>query len=394
MLYEWIIIGSGAGGLTAAHQVTKEFSEGVMLLEAGGVPSSKNLPENLRGGGLRFAFGSPLLRIGEARCLGGGPAINSRLYHPLPGAEYEDARRWIEENLLETDPPSRTPLEDQLFKNLTPEMNPLTPKRFANLPEKLLLPSIGRGLLVRPNEPVKKITRKGAHWQVWTPQGEYRTKKIALTAGPLGSQGLLPPSLRRIFYHPQFRLLADFPDLPKASTQIPCFQWETDLACYGFSAHTESDLCTFGSSTPENLPEIRKRSNTLYAFYASPKLPFRFWAWRGKPLWAPYSQEARRLTHRSLEELEAFLRSAGARDILFSGKDAQWNGPIPEFRKLDLTTVHLMGGVGPKTAAKLARDHLHVLDASLFDGPLYKNPQGGILTITFTRLSGIFAPGI
>jgi choline dehydrogenase-like flavoprotein len=49
-IFDYIIVGSGPGGSTVAHRLTKEFPERkVLLIEAGGEPAIESIVSGVRG---------------------------------------------------------------------------------------------------------------------------------------------------------------------------------------------------------------------------------------------------------------------------------------------------------------------------------------------------------
>lgn len=96
--YENIVIGSGPGGATTAHQLAEQGKQVLLLEEGPHLPlescppfSVDEMTQKYRAGGLNPALGEGKVAFAEGRTVGGGSEINSGLYHRTP-AELLD--RW------------------------------------------------------------------------------------------------------------------------------------------------------------------------------------------------------------------------------------------------------------------------------------------------------------
>lgn len=394
---KWIIIGSGAGGLVATSELAKKDGAGITLLESGGPPSGHpNLSfENLKARGLHIALGRPILKIGEAHCLGGGPAINSRIYHSCKDSIDGDWD-WVED-IGKIHEKELTPLE----KSLSYSTSPFTFSRsrfFGNISQTLLNSALNSGIKLQTHETVLRIEKNGQNWKVITQknerQREYLTERVVFAGGPFSTtrllRGIATPFHTKIFFHPQFRVLAHFPDFVKEHSGILGLQFYDDVANYGFSVDAPRDLLAFASSTPQHFPRILESRKNIYAFYAAPRLPFAIHLLNGRWKFVKFTQKEKESVAQSLIKLSCFLKEHGAKETLLAHKRAQWNKDKLKFTELNVTTVHLMGGLSSgESKDKLCdafgrvKGHsgLYVADSSLLNGPLYKNPQGTIMAL-------------
>ena len=88
---EYLVVGSGAGGSVAAALLA-EAGRDVLMVEEGGWPPENASPSNIgdltallyRNRGVFPLLGSPTIPLGEARCVGGGTAINGALLWRTP----------------------------------------------------------------------------------------------------------------------------------------------------------------------------------------------------------------------------------------------------------------------------------------------------------------------
>jgi hypothetical protein len=87
-MYDFIIIGSGAGGATAFKEISKKHT--VLMVEEGQKFNSTDtsvstiMKRFYRDGGVRPAIGFPSVAIGEGACLGGSTEINGGLFWRTP----------------------------------------------------------------------------------------------------------------------------------------------------------------------------------------------------------------------------------------------------------------------------------------------------------------------
>ena len=96
---DYIVIGSGAGGLNAAF-VLAQSGASVTILEEGFNYSKINFPKNMLGAlehlwrdfGYQHSTGNAILPILEGCCIGGSTTISGAIFHPLPKAILDD---WI-----------------------------------------------------------------------------------------------------------------------------------------------------------------------------------------------------------------------------------------------------------------------------------------------------------
>jgi choline dehydrogenase-like flavoprotein len=95
--YDYLIIGSGPGGTTAAKIISEYTNSTIAVVEEGSRNSSKinmgsfeDLSKRYRYGGAEIVFGSPSTSIAEGRGLGGGSEVNSGIYHRIPNQKVEN----------------------------------------------------------------------------------------------------------------------------------------------------------------------------------------------------------------------------------------------------------------------------------------------------------------
>lgn len=99
---EVLVVGSGAGGALTAARLAESGLD-VTLVEEGSDHSTRTVEPfsqaemvaKYRHGGINTTLGMPPITYVEARCVGGGPEINSGLYHRIPvDLAGHWARRW------------------------------------------------------------------------------------------------------------------------------------------------------------------------------------------------------------------------------------------------------------------------------------------------------------
>jgi choline dehydrogenase-like flavoprotein len=87
---EVLIIGSGVGGSTLAHELVNASVDTLMIDEGPFIdniyqrPQHKNFSEVWRNGGLTVAMGKPPVAYAEGCCIGGGSEINSGIFQYAP----------------------------------------------------------------------------------------------------------------------------------------------------------------------------------------------------------------------------------------------------------------------------------------------------------------------
>lgn len=421
--FDWIIIGSGAGGSVAAHELAMRFGESVALLESGKPltdhpkDSAEHLYNNYKGAGLHFIPGSPPLSIGEAHCLGGGPSINSRIYHRLPDAikelwakdfqqknlseDFLSAQNWVEEVTQVKEIQSFTSLEKKLEEGLGSSGFKKKPSRLFG-PPTLIDNAVERGLKVFCGVNVTELQRHGDRWEIKSVMNGveecWQATNIVLAAGAVETPRLLQRSSAIVYFHPQVRILARFPDSPRPHDNLLPFQFEDSSASYGFSASSERSLCAFASATPESIKKVLVDNKEIYALYASPYDSYSFEFSHARPDQVRFTSSQKSAITNSLKKLQEFLRISGASEWLNVGYGSQWNHPGTRFSDLSLTTVHLMGGIGSGESTDRVCDsegqvkgtrNLFVADASLLNGPLHVNPQGAIMALVKNNFSAL-----
>jgi choline dehydrogenase-like flavoprotein len=91
-LYDYIIVGSGAGGSTAFYELTKNRNRRILMIEEGIYSASDVRSQSLgfinrnlyRDSGIRPALGKPPITIGEGKAVGGSTEINGGLFWRTP----------------------------------------------------------------------------------------------------------------------------------------------------------------------------------------------------------------------------------------------------------------------------------------------------------------------
>src|SRR5947208_9619741 len=88
---EVLVIGTGAGGASAAATLADAGVDVLMLEEGPYVPAdvapqglAEALPMLWRGGGLTATIGGTQIALVEGRCVGGGTEINSAIFQRTP----------------------------------------------------------------------------------------------------------------------------------------------------------------------------------------------------------------------------------------------------------------------------------------------------------------------
>lgn len=91
-MYDQVIIGSGAGGLTAFYELTRRTNQRLLLIEEGSFTADDVNYSDVsyatkylyRDAGIRPAIGNPTLTIGEGMAVGGSTEINGGLFWRTP----------------------------------------------------------------------------------------------------------------------------------------------------------------------------------------------------------------------------------------------------------------------------------------------------------------------
>jgi choline dehydrogenase-like flavoprotein len=113
-----LVIGTGAGGASAAATLADAGVDVLMLEEGPHVPAdvaprglSEALPAMWRGGGMTATMGSTPIAFAEGRCVGGGTEINSAIFQRAPDEVVES---WARANdLPDFSPQTLAPLYDR-----------------------------------------------------------------------------------------------------------------------------------------------------------------------------------------------------------------------------------------------------------------------------------------
>ena len=109
--FDYVILGSGAGGSTAfvehsKNRLTALIEDGQLSADAIRNSSVKRiLTDMYRDGGIRPAIGYPNIAIGEGRCVGGSTEINGGLFWRTPlnivqewtnlGYDFAGSQKWV-----------------------------------------------------------------------------------------------------------------------------------------------------------------------------------------------------------------------------------------------------------------------------------------------------------
>lgn len=116
MVFDFAVIGSGAGGSTAFRELCSSGAK-TILIEEGNQTGARDLPADVpklfsqlyRDGGLRAALGTPSISIGEGSAIGGTTELNGGLFWSLPSFICEEWKRlgvpseFVSEILKETE---------------------------------------------------------------------------------------------------------------------------------------------------------------------------------------------------------------------------------------------------------------------------------------------------
>lgn len=88
--FDYLIVGSGPGGTTAAKIILDNTDSEVCIVEEGAFEINKinmgtyeDLTKRYRFGGAEIVFGKPNISIAEGKTVGGGSEVNSGIYHQL-----------------------------------------------------------------------------------------------------------------------------------------------------------------------------------------------------------------------------------------------------------------------------------------------------------------------
>ena len=128
---EILVIGTGAGGASAAATLADAGVNVFMLEEGPHVPAdvaprglSEALPALWRGGGLTATTGGSPIALAEGRCVGGGTEINSAIFQRAPDEVVES---WARANdLPDFSPQALAPLYDRAASDVNASLTPGT----------------------------------------------------------------------------------------------------------------------------------------------------------------------------------------------------------------------------------------------------------------------------
>jgi choline dehydrogenase-like flavoprotein len=267
LVAEFVVIGSGPGGSTAACLLAEEGRD-VLLLEEGPyvVPdevrpfSRDEMVRKYRNGGLTVALGPTKVAYVEGRCVGGGSEVNSGLYHRTPSEILDDWRTRFRIDALEEDSlrPHFEANERELRVATMPGPPPLAslklhdganrlgwkslevPRWFAYAPTpddpnrgekqtmtRTFVPrALAAGARLVNNTRVLRLRRPGARWVVEAeqvgPDGPRtltaESPTVVVACGAIQTPVLLrrsriaPAAGRSLHLHPTVKLVARFPD--------------------------------------------------------------------------------------------------------------------------------------------------------------------------------------
>lgn len=127
-----LVIGTGAGGASAAATLADAGVDVLMLEEGPCVPAdsaprglSQTLPMLWRGGGLTATIGGVPIALAEGRCVGGGTEINSAIFQRAPDEVVEGWAR--AHHLPDFSPQSLSPLYDRAAVAVNASLTPGPP---------------------------------------------------------------------------------------------------------------------------------------------------------------------------------------------------------------------------------------------------------------------------
>ena len=82
LIFDFLIIGSGPGGTTAAQTLSKEMNTSICIIEEGNdesrdikMGSFEDLTKRYRNGGAEIIFGKLNISVAEGKTLGGGSEV-------------------------------------------------------------------------------------------------------------------------------------------------------------------------------------------------------------------------------------------------------------------------------------------------------------------------------
>ena len=439
MIYDFIIIGSGPGGAVFAERASQTNAK-VLILEFGDLKladdfSLKEMQSNYMRGGFSFTVGKPRIKFVEGKAIGGGGEINSGLYHRTPNIVLKD---WLDFDMNEFVNNSNLYFEEieremkiQLWPNdiKMPEASILLHnaaklklwnsievprwfnfqdgfKRFSTY-EAYIKPYLINGGNLISNTFVKKINKINNDFIVYTNNGEFKTKKIVISAGCFNSYSLVNKnfsiqSKKTFTLHPTIKVLAQFNDPIDKSASVGIHQ-----------VKEFSPKITLGCSASDNwqvslnrklfsIQLLEKDIEKCAIYYAMLSTNT-----RGNVFNIPFLNDALQTFNLIQEDFEnlrqgminlgQLLFSAGAKHLFLLGNssDSISVSSLDEFlekmKKIDMLffdfmSIHVMSSLAIGTFVDSAgnlmdEENVIICDSSVLPGSPTVNPQGTIMAI-------------
>ena len=447
-----IVVGSGPGGAITAKYLA-EAGLSTLILEQGiNLPhkmdeeyTSCEMVKKYKYGGLTTTTGSANINYVEGCCVGGGSEINSGLYHRTPDYVLE---RWRQTchfsgNSKEMDkifsqiehylsisrmPPHLIP---EASKNLEKGATQLGVKCFeiprwyktingeiekTTVSKSYIKDALSFGAILKSEIKVLRILKDKSMWCVKAHANRggplsFRAKFLFICCGVMSSCALLRSSgINKksgsfVRMHPTAKIVAQFEnDLSHSKVSVPVHQvkeWAPKITL-GCSVSKKSHLGLALLSNPQAFNRLDDTHTKMAIYYASisggigkiKKYPFNQYILDYK-----LSKTDFQNIRFGLLRLSEILFKAGAKhNFLVAQETLKYEnyGEVEAYltpqklKKLDLMTIHLMGGnafskdgqgVCDEFGRVIGYENLFVQDASLIPTSLGVNPQGTIMAL-------------
>lgn len=427
-IFDAVVVGSGPGGAIASLQLTKKYSN-VLLLESGKRYLKNSISHHsfaqtkfqFANEGMNFCYGNKPMLFAEGKTYGGGSTINSGLYFKLI-SHYRDTflklsnisndewslnEQYVEKMLSIQKSPNldklniKSSLINGSYKNgvifdEVPRWRKYSPvEEHQDMDVTYLNKARNSGLKVHCEASVNKIIRKKDYLLIQFIDKNginyIKSKKIVLSAGTVNTpkilkkSGLLKDKVRFNF-QPMTRCVVDYGEFVNDGDLFPPFKaWTSDykhqfgygvstypyikatLAALGYFKNDIqlSNLVCYYSST------ILSHSQGKLFFFNNKSYPFIY-----------LRKKDRQKITEGFEILKKILKSGGVKNI--------W----PDSNYSPMTTVHIFGSMPLNINNDIGDDgelnidnRIKISDASLLPSAPWGNPQAVIMVLNEILMS-------
>tara|TARA_B100000427_G_scaffold198739_1_gene165181 strand:- start:7013 stop:8308 length:1296 start_codon:yes stop_codon:yes gene_type:complete len=410
-----VVIGSGPGGAIAALTLAEKGIP-VTILEEGQhnldlkMFSIEEVQHRYRNGGQTLLFGNPNINYGEGCCLGGGSEINSGLYHRTPKnilekwslTNFDESHFLYAEKLLSvnTQTQDSPPFSFKLHEgsNKMGWDNHVAPKWFIwdkaakqsyrqSITVAILPKLIKLGTKIFDNTKVRKLKKKGPHWEIICDDKRYTAEHVILSAGAIQSPFILRNSGFKkgigntLTCHPTTKVVGKFKEKVNGLTyavgphqvKIPDSPFSL-----GSSVSLPAHLATL-LKEQNDFHELMKEWEYMGVFYVM--VPGKS---KGTIRHLPFSHSPKASYKLDKDEIEQLMIGQHRLETLL--KKAGCINTFPASLQT-LMTIHLMGSIplnGPINEYGILKEspNLLISDASILPSSLGVNPQGTIMALS------------